>query len=102
MRTACQPWPILSQWDGPVNCGLCPDVYKRQVLFRPVEKLLPGDLVLVTNPWKTLTYEVVEIKVVEAYETQEILIQPGRDLLTLLTCAYPNDRRVLVLCEREE
>ncbi len=76
--------------------------WRGAVLFRPVEKLLPGDLVLVTNPWETLTYEVVEIKVVEAYETQEILIQPGRDLLTLLTCAYPNDRRVLVLCEREE
>lgn len=72
------------------------------VLFQPVEKLLPGDLVLLTNPWETLTYEVAEIKLVESYETQAILIQPWKDLLTLMTCAYPNDRRVLVICERKE
>ena len=76
--------------------------WRGAVLFRPVEELLPGDLVLLTNPWETLTYEVAEIKLVESYETQAILIQPGKDLLTLMTCAYPNDRRVLVICERKE
>lgn len=72
------------------------------VLFRPVEELLPGDLIFVTNPWETLTYRLIELKIVEPHEIQEILIQPGQDLLTLMTCAYPNDRRVLALCVREE
>ncbi len=72
------------------------------VLFRPIEKLLPGDLVFLANPWETLVYEVAETKIILPGDTQEILIQPGRDLLTLLTCTFPNDRRVLVLCERTE
>ena len=71
------------------------------VLFRPVEELLPGYLIFVTNPWETLTYRLRELKIVEPHEVKEILIQPGQDLLTLMTCAYPNDRRVLALCVRE-
>lgn len=77
-------------------------VMQRAVLFRPIEKLLPGDLVFFVNPWETLVYKVVETKIISPGDIQDILIQPGKDLLTLLTCAYPNDQRVLVLCERTE
>lgn len=41
---------------------------------------------MITNLWETLTYTVSEIKVIEPNEIDEILIQPGRDLVTLLTC----------------
>lgn len=76
--------------------------FQGAVLFRPIERLLPGDLVFFVNPWETLVYKVVETKIISPGDIQDILIQPGKDLLTLLTCAYPNDQRVLVLCERTE
>lgn len=56
------------------------------LFFRHIELLEVGDEVTITNLWETLTYQVVEIKVIEPNEIAEILIQPGRDLVTLLTC----------------
>ena len=57
---------------------------------------------MITNLWETLTYTVSEIKVIEPNEIDEILIQPGRDLVTLLTC-HPYGSggryRYVVYCE---
>lgn len=72
------------------------------VCFRPIEELSPGDTVFLTNPWETLSYTVRELKTISPSQIEEIQIQPGRDLLTLFTCASPNSRRVLVLCERTQ
>ena len=33
-------------------------------------------------------------------DLEQIRIQPGKDLLSIFTCTYPNTRRVLVTCER--
>ena len=33
-----------------------------------------------------MTYRVVEIKIIQPNQAEQILIQPGRDLLTLITC----------------
>ena len=44
-----------------------------------------------------------EIKIIEPNAVDEILIQDGRDLLTLMTCHPPNTGgryRYLVYCER--
>ena len=71
--------------------------------FMNIESLEPGDYVFVTNPWETLTYKVVEIKIIIPSDIDAILIQPGRDLITLLTCHPPNSGgryRYLVFCER--
>lgn len=70
------------------------------VCFRPIENLSPGDMVFLTNPWETLSYTVREVKTIAPSQIEEVQIQPGRDLLTLFTCASPNSQRVLVLCER--
>ena len=62
-----------------------------------------GDYVTITNIWETLTYKVVEIKIIYPYEVEQILIQDGRELLTLLTChpyASGGRQRYLVFCER--
>lgn len=62
-----------------------------------------GDYVTITNLWETLTYKVVEIKIIYPYEVEQILIQDGRELLTLLTChpyASGGRQRYLVFCER--
>ena len=56
-----------------------------------------------TNPWETLRYEVAEIQIVSPDDIDAILIQPGRDMITLLTCHPPNSGgkyRYLVYCER--
>lgn len=71
--------------------------------FRYIDKLQIGDTVTVTNLWEQLTYRVAEIKIIYPYEVDEILIQPGRELLTLLTChpyASGGKQRYLVICER--
>ena len=70
------------------------------IRFKGLEQLAVGDTVSVTNPWETLTYRVIETKIVLPDTQDEILVQEGRDLLTLFTCTYPNTRRFLVICER--
>lgn len=60
--------------------------YNGASYFRYIDKLNVGDLVSVTNLWETLTYRVCEIKIIDPHDVTEILIQPRRELLTLLTC----------------
>ena len=77
--------------------------WKGAAYFRDIELLQVGDRVTLTNLWETLTYEVAEIRVIEPNDTDAIRIQPGRDLLTLLTChpyASGGKYRYLVICER--
>lgn len=77
--------------------------YSGASYFRYIEKLRLGDEITITNLWETLTYKVVEIKIIYPYEVEQILIQDGRDLLTLLTChpyASGGKQRYVVYCER--
>lgn len=78
--------------------------YSKAAMFRDIEKLEIGDEIRVTNLWETLTYQVAETKVILPEETEEVLIQEGRDLVTLITC-HPyrhNYQRYVVYCERVE
>lgn len=73
--------------------------------FRYITKLEVGDEVIITNLWETTTYEVVEIKIIMPNEVEKILIQPGRELVTLMTChpyASGGRQRYLVICEPKE
>ena len=73
--------------------------------FLDIEKLQVGDLVYIKNVWEELTYRVTAIRIVYPDDIEAILIQPGRDMVTLLTCHPPNTGgkyRYLVYCEREE
>ena len=77
--------------------------YNGATYFRYITDLQPGDKVIITNLWETLTYEVCETEIIKPYEVNEIHIQEGRDLLTLLTChpyASGGKYRYLVYCER--
>lgn len=71
--------------------------------FLYIPTLEIGDKVTITNLWETLTYTVVETKIISPTDVDAIRIQPGRDLLTLLTCHPPatgGRQRYLVFCER--
>ena len=71
--------------------------------FRHIELLEVGDEIILTNLWEELHYNVDEIKVIHPWQAEELLIQEGRDLLTLLTC-HPygsgGKYRYVVVCER--
>ena len=71
--------------------------------FRYITDLKQGDRVAIQNPWETLEYEVAETKIIAPNDIEEIHIQEGRELLTLLTChpyASGGKQRYLVICER--
>lgn len=70
--------------------------------LRDVEGLEIGDSVYITNPWETLEYRVISMVVIQPHETQYIMIKPGQDLVTLVTC-HPygvGSHRYIVICER--
>ena len=72
-------------------------------MFRDIELLEIGDKIIINNPWETLTYEVKETKVINPGEISEVLIQDGKELVTLITC-HPytkNYHRYVVYCERK-
>lgn len=71
--------------------------------FRYITDMTVGDEVIITNLWETLHYRVVGTKIIEPHEIEAILIQPGRDMVTLLTChpyASGGKQRYLVYCQR--
>lgn len=79
--------------------------YNGASYFRYIDKLKVGDTVSITNLWERLTYRVCEIKIIAPDDVAEILIQPGREMLTLLTChpyASGGRQRYVVYCERVE
>ena len=73
--------------------------------FLDIENLQVGDLIYIKNVWEELTYEVKTIRIVYPDDIDAILIQPGKDMVTLMTCHPPNTGgryRYLVYCERAE
>lgn len=77
--------------------------WRGALLFRHIDVLEIGDTITITNLWDTLTYQVSEIRIIDPDDIDEILIQPGHDLVTLLTC-HPYGSggryRYLVICQR--
>ena len=72
--------------------------------FREIERLKVGDRVIIKNPWEKLTYRVEEIKIVQPDDSDQIKIQKGKDMVTLLTC-HPyrshGKYRYVVYCIRD-
>ena len=71
-------------------------------MLRNVQQIQIGDKITLTTPWDTLVYRVCELKIIQPDDINAVLIQPGRDLLTLTTC-HPytqNTQRYLVIAER--
>lgn len=75
--------------------------YWGTAMFRDIQLIQIDDKITITTPWDTLIYRVCELKIITPDETNAVLIQPGRQLLTLLTC-HPytqNYQRYLVFAE---
>lgn len=72
--------------------------------FQYIENMKKGSRVYVTNPWETLVYECVDIEVINPNNVDSIMIQKGKDMVTLLSC-HPyvlggGPYRYVVFCER--
>lgn len=79
--------------------------YNGSPYFKYIENVQLGDYIYVTNPWGTLTYQAVEISIINPYDSDAVKIQEGKDMVTLLTChpyASAGQYRYLVFCERVE
>ena len=77
--------------------------YNGVAYFRYVTELKPGDEVIITNLWETMTYVVTETQIIKPNEVDQILIQEDRDMITLLTChpyASGGKQRFLIFCDR--
>lgn len=100
----------LSQTSMPIgglgtNCVVaCHRGFQGAAYMRDADRLEVGDTVYLENFWDTLHYKVREIKVIEPHEIEEILIQPGHDLLTIVTCTpyRVGTHRLLIICDRIE
>ena len=71
--------------------------------FRYITDLEYGDEIIITNLWGELTYKVVDTDIIAPNEVEKVLIHPGKDMITLLTChpyASGGKQRYLVFCER--
>lgn len=102
---------VLSQTSLPIggdntNCVIgAHRGWNAEDYLRDVEEVQLGDEVTVTNFWSELRYTVVEIKVIDPDDIAQILIQEGRELLTVFTChpyASGGRYRYLLICEREQ
>lgn len=91
---------------GPsTNCVLAGHTsYRDARLFSDIGELGIGEEVTLRCCGLVMRYEVVDSFVIEPDDVGALAIEPGRDLLTLLTCYPPevNTQRLIVVCERSE
>ena len=73
-------------------------------LFTDLDKMQVGDTFTITVLGEILTYEVDQVKIVLPNDASDLLIEPGKDYVTLLTCTpYGiNTHRLLVRGHRIE
>lgn len=73
-------------------------------LFTKLDKLQKGDVFFIHNIQTVLAYEVDQILVVEPSDFSPILVESGKDYVTLLTCTpyMVNSHRLLVRGHRIE
>lgn len=73
--------------------------------FAYINQMETGSKVYIHTPWDTLTYSAVSKKIITPEDLDSVSIQPGKDMVTLLSC-YPYAAvggakyRYLVYCER--
>ena len=74
--------------------------YIGRIFFDNIRHLQIGHEVEVTTWWETVTYHVVDFKTIRSNDSADLLIKPGKQLLTLITCE-DKDIRYVVICEKD-
>lgn len=71
-------------------------------LFTDLDKMKKGDVFYIKVLGETLAYKVYGIEVVKPNNVKSLAIQPGKDLVTLITCTPygVNTHRLLIHAER--
>lgn len=71
-------------------------------MFTNLDKVRSGDTFTVEILGEVLTYRVFDIQVIDPDATSSLRVQPGRDLVTLITCTPLgiNSQRIVVTGER--
>ena len=60
---------------------------------------------ILQNPWEKLSYRVEQIKIIKLDDSDQIRIQKGKDMITLLTCHPYRSHgkfRYVVYCIRDQ
>ena len=79
--------------------------WKGAAYFKEIESVAWGDEIIITNPWETLIYYVMDVAVIEPTGMEPLLIREGQDMITLVTChpyRSPRNMRYVVYAVREE
>ena len=77
--------------------------YANAAMFRNIEQIVIGDRITVTNFREKLNYKVTDIAIIAPSEIDRVLIQEGKDMVTLITC-HPyrqNYQRYVIYATRE-
>jgi LPXTG-site transpeptidase (sortase) family protein len=74
------------------------------LLITRLDEVDKGDMIYVTNLDTIKAYKVYKTKVILPEETNDLIIEEGRDLLTLITCTPygVNTHRLILWAERVE
>lgn len=71
-------------------------------MFRDIHKLEKNDIIYIENFYGTLIYKVKQKIIIRPNEIDKVLIQEGKDMITLISCEGEKDKfRYIVYCERE-
>lgn len=78
--------------------------WRGNAYFQFIDRMKPGSKVYIHTPWGTLTYQAVSAKIIKPSESENVEIQKGKDMVTLVSC-HPyvlggGPERYLVYCER--
>lgn len=93
--------PIGSPNSNSVICGH--RGWNGAAYFLHIDKIQIGDVVTITNLWEELNYRVTGTQIISPDELDAVKIQPGKDMVTLLSChpvASGGKQRYLVFCEK--
>lgn len=71
-------------------------------LFRDLDKMKKGDTFFINNATDEIEYRVVDTYVVEPNDYSKLLVEPGKEYCSLLTCTpyLSNNKRMIVRGER--
>ncbi len=71
-------------------------------MFTDLDRVAEGDVITVETLGQVSVYSVISIQVIEPDDTRSLRAEPGRDLLTLVTCTPLgiNTHRIIVTGER--